>query len=138
MAFTLRESYFLPNAIKDKTRSLLEGVSESTAACLITMVQGNLLSLSLGHLIIASQTGVIAGLSTLLISLLARINHRWAMHALLGVSTGVVDFYVHPGSFGDVATEAIVTGFAAAMLSLLLSVLVTAIAKNRAAKNKAA
>jgi len=138
MAFTLRESYFLPNAIKDKTRSLLEGVSESTAACLITMVQGNLLSLSLGHLIIASQTGVIAGLSTLLISLLARINHRWAMHALLGVSTAVADFYVHPGSFGDVATEAIVTGFAAAMLSLLLSVLVTGIAKNRAAKNKAA
>jgi len=99
------------------------------------MVQVNLLSLSLGHLLIASQTGVIADLSTLLISLLARINHRGAMHVLLGLSTAVVDFYVHPGSFGDVATEAIVTGMAAA-LSFLVSLLVLGFAKKPVEKKQ--
>jgi hypothetical protein len=39
----------------------------------------------------------------------------------LGVTTGIVDFYMHPGSFGAVATEAIVTGVAAAGLSLLVT-----------------
>ncbi len=32
----------------------------------------------------------------------------------------MVDFYVHPGMFGSAATEAIVTGIAAAVLSYLV------------------
>lgn len=126
----------MTDQLKEKSRSLLEGISESTAACLITMLQGNLLSLSVGHLLIASQTGVIAGLSTLVISLLVRIHQRWAMHLLLGVTTAVVDFNIHPGSFGGTATEAIVTGLAAATLSLLVSLVVRGITKNRADKTE--
>jgi hypothetical protein len=110
--------------VKDKTRNLIEGVSESTAACLLTMVQGNILALTLGHLVIASQTGIIAGLAAFTLSLLARVKGHWVTPVILGVCTAIVDFYTHPGSFGAVATEAIVTGMAAAILSFLIGVLV--------------
>jgi hypothetical protein len=39
---------------------------------------------------------------------------------LLEVATGIVDFFVHPGMFGTVATEAVVTGLGAAILSYLV------------------
>ena len=106
---------------KDRAKSLAESASESTTACLVTMVQGNVLALTFGHLAIAAQTGITAGLFTLAITLMARINNPWLMPLILGVTTGIVDFYMHPGSFGAVATEAIVTGVAAAGLSLLVT-----------------
>ena len=106
---------------KNNAKSLTESVSESTTACLVTMVQGNVLALTFGHLAIAAQTGITAGLFTLAITLMARINNPWIMPLILGVTTGIVDFYMHPGSFGAEATEAIVTGVAAAGLSLLVT-----------------
>jgi len=39
---------------------------------------------------------------------------------VLGVATAVVDFFVHPGMFGSVVTEALVTGAGAAILSYLV------------------
>jgi hypothetical protein len=106
--------------VKEKTKSLAEGVSESTVACLLAMVQGNILTLTVGHLVIATQTGVIAGFIAFAISLLVRLKNSWATPLVLGLCTGVVDYYIHPGSFGDVATEAIVTGFVAGLLSYLV------------------
>jgi len=102
-----------------KVTPLIETVSESTAACLVTMVQGNLLALTASHLLIASQTGLIAGSIATVGILAAKTRNRWLISAGLGVTTGVVDFYIHPGMFGSVATEAIVTGLAAAVLSFL-------------------
>ena len=40
----------------------------------------------------------------------------------LGVVTAAVDFFVHPGMFGSVVTEALVTGAGAAILSYLVGV----------------
>lgn len=110
--------------MRENTRSLIEGVSESTAACLLAMVQGNILALTVHHLLIAAQTGVIAGSLALAVSLLTRLKNTWATPLLLGLCTAVVDYYVHPGSFGDVATEALVTGVVAGLLSYLIGVLV--------------
>jgi hypothetical protein len=109
------------SSTKEKSKSLIEGVSESTAACLITMVQGNILALTLGHLFVALQTGVIAGSLALAVTLLARINNKWMMSIVLGLLTMLVDFYVHPGMFGSVATEAIVTGLGAGLMSALVT-----------------
>lgn len=117
--------------LKKKTASLIEGVSESTAACLITMVQGNLLSLTLGHLLIASQTGVLAGVSTFILTLLAQVKIRWIVHLLLGLLTAVFDYYMHPGSFGGVATEAIFTGIAAGLMSYLVGTVIVWINNKR-------
>ena len=84
------------------------------------MVQGNFLAIGIGHLIVASQTGVIAGILAGSAILFTKTNKRWVISLILGVLTGVVDYLVHPGMFGSVATEAMVTGAAAAILSYLI------------------
>jgi hypothetical protein len=106
--------------MRNKAAPLIEYVSESTAACLVTMVQGNLLAVTTSHLLIASQTGLIAGTIATVGIFVAKTRNRRLISVGLGVATGVVDFYVHPGMFGSVATEAIVTGLAAAILSYIV------------------
>lgn len=103
--------------MKKKLTPVVEQVAESMAACLLTMVQGNLLSIGLSHWIIASQTGVVAGAVTSAAMLATRTDKRRAAAMLLGIVTAVVDFFMHRGSFGPVAMEALVTGAAAALLS---------------------
>lgn len=103
--------------MKNKAAPFIEYASESTAACVITMAQGNLLALTASHMLAASQTGIIAGTIAAVSLFAARTRNRWLISAVLGVATGIVDFFVHPGMFGSVATEAIVTGLAAALLS---------------------
>ena len=107
----------------------IEYFAESTTACLVTMIQGNILAIGLGHLVIASQTGVAAGAITYITVLFAKTGKQWIVSAVLGLATGIVDFFVHPGMFGTVAMEAVVTGLAAAALSYLVG---TAIQRYRA------
>jgi hypothetical protein len=107
-----------------KAAPLIECVSESTAACLVTMVQGNLFALTATHLLIASQTGLIAGTIATVGIFVSKTRNRRLISLGLGVTTGIVDFYVHPGMFGSVATEAIVTGLAAAILSHLVGAVI--------------
>jgi dihydroorotase-like cyclic amidohydrolase len=108
--------------MRNKATPLIEYVSESAAACLFTMVQGNLLAITASHLLIASQTGLVAGTIATVGIFASRTRNRWLIAAALGVTTAVVDFHVHPGMFGSVATEAVVTGLAAAVLSFLTGV----------------
>ena len=99
---------------------LVEYVAESTTACLVTMVQGNVLALTFSHLLIASQTGIVAGTVASVAIFLSRNNKRWIISLVLGIATAVVDYFVHPGMFGPAAMEAIVTGITAAALSYLV------------------
>ncbi len=103
-----------------KIAALVEYMAESSTACLVTMVQGNILALTMSHLLIASQTGVIAGTIATVGIVVARTSKRWLISFILGTATGVVDFFVHPGMFGTAATEAIVTGLGAALMSYLI------------------
>lgn len=48
-------------AVKKNAKSLLAGVSVSTPACMLMKIQGNIIGLTVRHLIIAAQTGLIAG-----------------------------------------------------------------------------
>jgi hypothetical protein len=107
-----------------KLTPFVEYFAESTTACLVTMAQGNLLGLTLTHLLVASQTGLFAGIAATVVLLASRAHQRWIIAATLGVATAVVDFVVHPGMFGPVALEAIVTGIGAAILSYLVGALV--------------
>lgn len=116
--------------INKKLGTVLENVAESGAACLVTMVQGNVLALGLSHWLIASQTGLVAGTAAAAALTLARTDNRWIVAALLGVTTALVDYFMHPGSFGWAATEAMVTGAGAAALSLAVG----AILRRRAAR----
>jgi len=98
-------------------RPLIENVSEATAACLVTMVQGNLFALAVSHWLIASQTGLLAGAATSLVIIAARIERPWVISAALGAATTVVDYWIHEGMFGPFFLEAVVTGLGAAILS---------------------
>ncbi|MFT7286865.1 MAG: hypothetical protein ACI87W_000974 [Halieaceae bacterium] len=121
-----------------KAAPLVEYVSEATAACLITMVQGNLLALTAGHLLVASQTGIVAGSIAALGLFIAKTRNRWLIASALGLTTAVVDFYVHPGMFGSVLTEAVVTGIGAAILSFLIGSGMQKIAYRRPAPKRPA
>jgi len=116
---------------KKKVGPLFENIGESTAACLITVVQGNLLILGVGHWIIASQTGIAAGVLATVALLLAKTQNRLAISAILGVITAVVDYFVHEGMFGPEAAEAIVTGLGAAVLSYIVGSLIALYRKRR-------
>lgn len=105
--------------MKKKLSSLVENVAESGTACLVTMVQGNVLALGLSHWLIASQTGVVAGAASVAALSVARTTNRWGIAAVLGLTTAVVDYFVHPGMLGHSDwVEAAVTGLGAAGLSL--------------------
>lgn len=108
---------------KSKLAPLLENVTESTAACLVAMVQGNLFAISMTHWLIASRTGLIAGVVATVAILLARADRRWLVSITLGLVTGIVDFWVHPGGFGAAWMEAALTGLGAAVLSFLVGTL---------------
>ncbi len=108
-----------------KTAPLIENIGEATAACLITMVQGNLLVLGLSHWVIASQTGVAAGVLASVLLMLAKTTNRVAISIILGLVTGVVDYFIHEGMFGPEAAEAVVTGLGAAVLSYCISTIIS-------------
>ncbi len=78
---------------------LVENVTESALACLLTMVQGNVLALGLGHWIVASQTGLAAGVLATATLWLSGGRGRWAVAGVLGATTAIVDFVVHPSGF---------------------------------------
>ena len=50
--------------MKEHARTFGENAAEAATACMIAMVQGNLLVLSLSHWLIATQTGLLAGAAT--------------------------------------------------------------------------
>jgi len=110
--------------VKGKLLPYLENVTEAGCACLITMVQGDLLTLGIAHWIIASQTGLIAGAIAGTTIIAAKLRKQWVISLMLGFTTATVDFYVHPGSFSAMAiAEAVVTGVGAALLSYSASLL---------------
>lgn len=119
--------------MNNNVRPFVENISEATAACLITMVQGNVLAIGLSHWLIASQTGLAAGSITALAILISKTDRRWLIALLLGVVTAIVDYFVHPGMFGTVVTEAIVTGIGAALLSYLVGTVIRSIRRRNSA-----
>jgi hypothetical protein len=112
----------------------LEQTCEAGMACMLTMVQGNLLALTLSHWLIASQTGLLAGAIASTTVIAARLRRPWLVSLTLGLVTIPVDAFVHPGKFamGGIG-EAVVTGAAAFVLSLVATALVRALARRRAA-----
>jgi len=114
-----------------QVRPYIENISGATTACLFTMVQGNVLAIGLSHLYIAAQTGIFAGILAATVILFAKLKNRKLVSLLLAVVTAIVDYFVHPGMFGSVATEAIVTGAAAGLLSYIISFGFSKIRKNQ-------
>jgi hypothetical protein len=108
--------------MKSKLAPYAENICESGIACLLTMVQGNVLALGVSHWIVASQTGLLAGAIVGTTVLAANLRRPWVVSLVLGVVTTIVDSVVHPATFGAASLgEAVVTGVGAFVLSLVAS-----------------
>jgi|SRR5271165_1748403 len=97
---------------------------EAGAVCLVLMVQGNLLALTLGHLEIASKTGLLAVFPVLAISFTPYARHfanRWTTSAFLGLCTFLADAAVHRSHYPGEYTEAALTGVGAFVFSIAIS-----------------
>ncbi len=108
--------------MKIKLAPYAENMCESGLACLLTMVQGNALALTLSHWFVASQTGVLAGAIVGTTMIAAKLEKPWIVSLALGVVTTAVDAVVHPTSAGiETLVEPAVTGAGAFVLSLAVS-----------------
>jgi hypothetical protein len=113
--------------MRNRVGHYLENVGEAGCACLITMAHGNMLALTLSHWLIASQTGLVAGVLATTTVIAAKFRRQWLISGTLGIVTSAVDFYVHPATFGGVAVaEALVTGAGSTLLSVVAAFAVRA------------
>ena len=105
--------------MQNKVAPYVENICESGIACLLTMVQGNVLALGLSHWIVASQTGLLAGAIVGTTVLAANLRKPWVVSLVLGSVTTLVDMAVHPATFGvSSLREAATTGVGSFVLSL--------------------
>lgn len=102
----------------------LENIGEATAACLLAMVQGNLLAVSLTHWAIAIRTGLLAGMVATAAILVLRTSRPGRVALVLACTTAVADFVVHAGRGGGGAGEAAFTALVAGGLSLGVGALI--------------
>lgn len=109
--------------LSQKLKVFVTPFCEATPACLLVMVQGNILLATIGHLQKAVETGFITGVGVLILS---SFTHRWFRNKYLvaGITGGVcfiADLFVHPTHFGGYTSEAMVTGAITALISLALN-----------------
>ena len=108
---------------KAKIKLLMKRLSESTTSCLMTMVQGNVLAITLGHWLTALKTGFVSSTLYVFVSFFMKQDlqeNKYAVAGTIGFLTAVTDMLIHPSHFGGASTEAIVTGIGAGLLCLVL------------------
>jgi hypothetical protein len=112
-----------PKSLKTRAAEFVGHTAESSAACAVVMVQGQILVLSAAHWLIALQTGLLAGVVSTVLVAIGRATRPWVLSVVLGGATALADFIVHSGDFIDVFTEAIVTGVGAAAICYVVTLL---------------
>ncbi|MBI4474956.1 MAG: hypothetical protein HY646_19975 [Acidobacteria bacterium] len=111
---------------KHQFRLMLFGhkAAEIGAVCLVLMVQGQLAQATVGHFVIASQTGVLAAFPLLGITLTKHAHHfanRWVAAILVAVCSFFADALIHGSHYPGAYTEAALTAAGAFVLSVLIS-----------------
>jgi len=97
---------------------------EAAAVCVVLMVQGSLVDVSLAHLAIASKTGLLAVFPVLGVTFSPYARHllnRWTSSAILGICTFGADAAIHASHYPGAYTEAVLTGLGAFIFSLVVS-----------------
>ncbi len=111
---------------KHQFRLMLCGhkVVETGAACLFLMVQGQLAQVTVGHLLVASETGALTVFPLLGITLTRYARHfanRWVSAGFVAVCSFFADAAVHGSHFQGEYTEAALTAAGAFALSVVIS-----------------
>ena len=97
---------------------------EAGAACLVLMVQGHLGNVTLEHMAIAAETGLLAVFPAVWITFTQYARHyanRWTSSAFLGICTFLADSAVHSSHYPGIYSEAALTGVGATAFSLVIS-----------------
>ena len=97
---------------------------EVGGVCMILMVQGNLAGLTLGHIGIASQAGLLAVVPVLGVTLTRYVRHltnRWTSSVFLAVCTFVADAAIHASHYPGAYAEAAFTAIGAFVFSVAVS-----------------
>jgi len=98
--------------------------AEVAGVCMLVMVQGNVAGLTLTHLGIATETGLLAVAPVLAVTLTRYARHlanRWTSSALLAGCTFVADAAVHGSHYPGAYTEAALTAVGAFAFSVAVS-----------------
>jgi len=111
---------------KHKFRLALFGhkAVETGAACLLLMVQGQLAQATLGHFLIASETGILTVFPLLGITLTRHAHfftNRWVSAAFVAVCSFFADALIHRSHYEGDYTEAALTAVGAFVLSIIVS-----------------
>jgi hypothetical protein len=111
---------------KHKFRLMLFGhkAVETGAACLLLMVQGQLAQATLGHFLIASETGVLTVFPLLGITWTRHARHfsnRWLSALLVAVCAFFADAFIHASHYRGEYTEAALTAAGTFALSVVVS-----------------
>ncbi|HEX4996785.1 MAG TPA: hypothetical protein VFY29_01080 [Terriglobia bacterium] len=98
--------------------------AEVASACLLLMAQGQIAQVTLGHVAIASETGLLAVAPLVGITLTRFARHfanRWSSAAFVAVCTFFADGFVHGSHYPGAYTEAALTAAGAFVLSVIVS-----------------
>src|ERR1051326_2580712 len=111
---------------KHKYRLMLCGhkAFEVGAVCLALMVQGNVSGITLGHVAIASKTGLLAVFPALGVTLTRYARHlanRWTSSIFLGICGFFADVVMHESHYPGAYTEAALTAIGTFGLSVAVS-----------------
>ena len=95
----------------------------TTFSCMINMVSGHILIMSMKHFIIASKVGLVCAGGFGLVSLATSklVQNKYFLAGYVFTATTIIDYFTHPSHFGNEYTEAIVTGLTAALISIIVS-----------------
>ena len=105
--------------LKTKLTPYAESMCESGFACLLTMVQGNVLAVGASHWLVASQTGLLSGVIVGTTVIAAKLRRPWLVSLTVGAATTVADAVVHRAALGAASLlEAAITGVGAFVLAL--------------------
>jgi hypothetical protein len=111
---------------KHKYRLVLCGhkAVEAGAVCLLLMVRGDLAGITLTHLAIATETGLLSVFPALGVTFTQYakfFSNRWISSAFLGLCTFLADAIVHSSRGQGGYVEAALTGVGACLFSLAVS-----------------
>ena len=97
---------------------------EAGAVCLVLMVQGHLVDVTLGHVAIATKTGLLAVSPVLGVTFSPYARHlmnRWTSSAFFALCTFVADALMHSSHYPGAYSEALLTSIGAFVFSLAIS-----------------
>tara|TARA_S200002703_G_scaffold89733_1_gene77373 strand:- start:259 stop:618 length:360 start_codon:yes stop_codon:yes gene_type:complete len=108
--------------LQDRLVHFGQRLYEAAIPCAVLMVQGNVLSLTPKHILIAMKTGILTGTFAVLLSFIPFLkkyyNNEIVLSFVIFACTTCADLLTHPSHFGGPTIEALATGLGAVMIYL--------------------